>query len=61
MAKLTVRYNVVVYETINWPDDELDDLSYDSLLCNLDIENSSEHNIEDITSIQKDGEEFNFD
>jgi hypothetical protein len=61
MAKLTVRYNVIVYETIDWPDDEMDNLNYDNLLCNLDIENSSEHIVEEITDIQKNGVEFNFE
>ena len=60
MAKLTVRYNVVVYQTIDWPDDELENLTYDNLLCNLDINESSEHEIEDITAMQKNDEEFYF-
>jgi len=38
MAKISVRYTVVVYEDIDWPDDELEDLTYDNLLINLDIE-----------------------
>ena len=61
MAKISVRYTVVVYEDIDWPDDELEDLTYDNLLVNLDIEKSTEHTIEEITSIQKDDKEFYFD
>jgi len=60
MAKISVRYTVVVYEDIDWPDDELEDLTYDNLLVNLDIEKSTEHTIEEITSIQKDDKEFYF-
>ena len=61
MAKITVRYNVVVHQTIDRPDDELEDLTYDSLMCNLYIDESSEHEIEEITAIQKDDKEFYFD
>jgi len=60
MIKLTIEYTVKFYQTFDWPDDEIEDLNYDTLLCNLDIEQSDEYEIEDITAMQKDGEEFYF-
>ncbi len=61
MAKLTVKYTVIVYEDIDWPDDEMEFLNYESLLTNLDIEKSTEYTIEEIITVQKDDKEFYFD
>ena len=60
MAKLTVEFTAKFYQTIDWPDDELDNLQYDNLLCSLYVNQGDEHEIEEITAIQKDGEEFDF-
>ena len=38
--KLLVKYTVTLEQTVDWPDDELEDFSYENLLCNLDIDES---------------------
>ncbi len=60
MAELRVEYTVKLVEFIDWPDDELNNLNYENLKCNLNINNSSECEYEDITHIEKDDEEFIF-
>lgn len=60
MAILKVKYTMIVEQDIVWPDDELDDLNYENLMCNLDQDEAHEWQIDDITEIEKDGEEFNF-
>ena len=60
MAKLSVRYSVIYYQDVDWPDDELDNLTYDTLMANLDTENSDEKHIAKICDILKNDEPFNF-
>jgi hypothetical protein len=45
---------------IDWPENEIADLNYENLHCNLDMDKSSECEYGDITHIEKDGKEFNF-
>ena len=61
MAILKVKYTVEVEQTIEWPDDELDNLNYDNLMCNLDVDNKDDHTYEDIKSITKNGKRFDFE
>ncbi len=58
--QLLVKYTVTLEQTVDWPDDELEDLSYENLLCNLDIDESLDLNETEISGIQKNGEEFHF-
>ena len=60
MAKLRVEYEVKLVQFIDWPDDELNDLNYENLHCNLDMNKSQECEYGDITHIEKNDEEFNF-
>ena len=60
MAKFKVKYTVTIEETINWPDDELDNFDYDNLMINLNIEEKDDYQYEEIISINKDGESFYF-
>jgi transposase len=60
MARIEVEYTVKMKQVIDWPDDELDNFCYESLECNLDIEDSSMLEIEDITEIKKNGLEHDF-
>jgi hypothetical protein len=36
MAKIQVKYSVEMSQTIDWPDDELDNFNYDNLVCSCD-------------------------
>jgi hypothetical protein len=60
MAKLRVVYTVQHIEYIEWPDDELEHLDYDNLICNLDFDNAKFRDFDDVINIKKDGEEFYF-
>ena len=61
MAKVEVEYTVKIKQTINWPDDEMGDFTYDNLCCNLDVdEGSFEHGTEDITNVTVDGQHHAF-
>ncbi len=60
MAKIRVEYDVKLVEFIDWPDEEMDNFNYENLHCNLDMNKSSECEIGDITSIEKNDEEFYF-
>jgi len=60
MAKLRVVYTVQHVEYIEWPDDEMDALDYDNLMCNLDPNEAKFKDVDDIVDIKKDGEEFYF-
>jgi len=61
MATLRVKYTMTVEQDIDWPDDELDDLNHENLMCNLDQDDAHEWQIDDIVEMTKDGEEFYFD
>ena len=60
MAKLRIKYTMVIEEDIDWPDDEIENLTYDNLLINLDVDKAHDVQYEDIASITKDDKEFNF-
>jgi hypothetical protein len=60
MARIEVEYTVKMKQVIDWPDDELDHFGYESLECNLDIEDSTMLQIEDIIEIKKNGKDHNF-
>ena len=60
MAKIKVTYTMVVSQYIHWPDDEMDDLNYDNLHNNLDVDRAFEQEYDDIIDIKKDGEELYF-
>ncbi|MCF6459078.1 hypothetical protein [Pseudoalteromonas sp. MMG024] len=40
MAKVQVKFLVEMEQEIDWPEDEMEDFNYDSLVCNLDHENA---------------------
>lgn len=61
MAKFTVKYTMEFTQEIDWPDDELDSVNYDSMLCNLNHEESSDHTYEEIIKISKDDIDFDFE
>jgi len=61
MAILKVQYLVRVTETIDWPDDELDDLTYDNLMTNLNLGGNEDVTYEEIINITKDNKHFNFE
>lgn len=63
MPKITVKYMREVVEEIEWPEDEMKDFDYDTLECNLGLmgqEISSEVEMNSISSVQVDGEEYEF-
>ncbi len=60
MAKLRVKYTMIVEQDIDWPDDELGDLNYENLMINLDHDDAHEWQVDDIQEITKNGEDFNF-
>ena len=61
MAKFKVKYTMQFTQEIEWPDDELEDLNYDSMLNNLSHEQSEDYTYEDIIDISKDGHRFDFE
>jgi hypothetical protein len=61
MAILKVIYTVTIEETIDWPDDELEDLNYDNLMANLNVDDKDDYQYEEIKSITKNDREFWFD
>jgi len=61
MAILKVIYTVTIEETIDWPDDELEDLNYDNLMTNLNVDDKDDYQYEEIKSITKNDREFWFD
>lgn len=56
MAKVLVQYVTVHEQTIDWPESEMDNLNYENLMCNLDI-NRSASEIEEISGVFVDREE----
>lgn len=41
MPQVKVRYQVEVTQVIDWPDDEMDNLTAENLPCNLDPEDGN--------------------
>lgn len=60
MAVVKVRYTATFVQVINWPENELDDLNYENLECNLDIENSHFIGDMEIDRVELNGKEHNF-
>ena len=61
MNKVMVKFNVIATQYIDWPEDEMDNFTYDSLECNLDIEaDSTLMEIEDITMVEVNNEPHEF-
>ena len=60
MAKIKVKYIAIVEEVIDWPDDELEDMTYDNLLLNCEVDNARGVDYDEIIKVTKDGEDFEF-
>ncbi len=60
MAKVKVTYTATFTQTIDWPDDELDDLNYENLEANLDPENATYTGEVDIDDIFLNGKQHEF-
>lgn len=61
MAKVQVKYSVEMTETIDWPDDELDDFNYDSLVSNCDPDKADIVNHDfDIQEVSLNGKPHDF-
>ncbi len=60
MAIIKVKYTKAFEQTIDWPEDEMESFTYDSLLCNLDIDKSIEQAEDEIIYLWKDGIEYDF-
>lgn len=62
MAIVTVKYSMEVTEVLEWPDNELDLLTYENLECNLNSGMRQREEIElgSITSAEVDGQELEF-
>ena len=61
MAKIKVKYKMIVEEVIDWPDDELENLTYDILLLNCEVDNARDVDYDEIITVSKDGEDFEFE
>ncbi len=61
MAKVIIEFTVKFKQTLDWPDGELCEFTYDNLLCNLE---PSEDDITDddfdISSVKLNGKEYDF-
>lgn len=60
MAKIKVNFTVNYTTTIDWPDDEMDDLTYENLECNLDIHDAHKLSVDEIKSVKVNGKEHYF-
>lgn len=60
MPNIKVQYTITLEQTVFWPDDEMDNLNYSSLVCNLEPEESAEIGDREITETSKDGINFDF-
>lgn len=60
MAKVKVTYTATFVQTIDWPDDELEDFNYNNLECNLDYMDSSATGELSIYEIKLNGKEHYF-
>jgi hypothetical protein len=54
VAQIEVEFVVKKKQVIDWPDDELENLNYDNLHCNIDEDEAQVIEVGDITSIRKD-------
>jgi len=60
MARIEVKYTVLMTQIIDWPDDELEDFNYDNLCANLDVDKSNEGDEFNICDVKKDGKNHDF-
>ena len=61
MAKVQVKFMAEMSQTIDWPDDEMEDFNYENLQCNCDPENASVVNYAfDIEQVTVDGKPHEF-
>lgn len=60
MASIKVNFTVNYTTTIDWPDDEMEDLTYENLECNLDIYDSHVLSVNEIQSVKVNGKEHYF-
>lgn len=58
--KVIVEYEVKIRESIDWPDDEIQEFTYENLEANLEPSSENICHIENISSILVDGEEYYF-
>ena len=60
MAEIKVKYTKTFEQTIDWPDDEMELFNHDSLLCNLDIDESTDSYEDGIVTVQVNGSDYDF-
>jgi len=61
MAKIKVKYAVILEEVIDWPDDEMSDFSYENLQVNLEPSDASViDNNYDILNVEVDNKQHQF-
>ena len=60
MAKVTVVYTATFKQTIDWPDDELGDLTYENVEINLDPIDAVFTGELDIDDVKLNGENYEF-
>lgn len=61
MAKVKVVYTVQAVQTLDWPDDEMDDFDYHNLECNLEPNDfGTELTVDEITDVTVNGEVYEF-
>ena len=61
LAKVKVKYLAEMTQTIDWPDDEMDNFSYDNVVANLNPEDASvtDYNF-DLKDVSVDGKSHEF-
>ena len=60
MAKIRIDYTVTLTQFIDWPDDEMEDFTYENALNNLEVHKARDADDYEIVGVEKDGEEFYF-
>ncbi|MBB1329488.1 hypothetical protein H5087_09025 [Pseudoalteromonas sp. SR43-7] len=60
MAKVKVKYLVEVEQDIDWPDDEMDDFTYDNLLWNCDTDDAHTKKVTEIVTLNVNGKPHTF-
>ena len=58
--KVKVRFSVSMIQTIDWPEDEMEDFNYDNLHANLDHEKGSANYDYEVLDVKVDGENYDF-
>jgi hypothetical protein len=61
MAKVEVTYTARITQTLDWPDDELDDFNYNNLQANLEpTEDDIDGQEFDILDVKLNGQDHSF-